>query len=457
MKNPKDVLLILAAFLLLSNCTNTGPTLIRIETPEMPLVRAALYFPFGSGTEPSGQEGATLLVSRWTDFGTIKRSSTEFNDATLNLGAAIDTTINPRFTLITVEAPSDKFAEAWKLTLEKIRSPRLNQSDLENVRNGIVSAKKSRLTSWIVTGNQLATSVIYAGTPEAHSEYGTDSSLKVLTSHELKKFHAVTFGKGPALVLVSKTLPENSMAAIRESLRNWGSTFQKAEPRTLLRKGRNLLIIERPGSSQAYLFFVKPGPTPGTNEHALASIGTQLLGSNGGNSSILFDELRAKRGLTYHASTQVSKKPNKQMIVGVTFGANETIGELASLYMKEWKKFYETKDIPETDLKEAYIAYKATRARDAGETIGEIIAASAETISISGDVKSIWADPQVTQAAFNSAMAKWLVPDDFTLLVLGDSSKVKTVLENSIGPVADTKVLPPNADWDAVSKAIVGK
>lgn len=74
-----------------------------------------------------------------------------------------------------------------------------------------------------------------------------------------------------------------------------------------------------------------------------------------------------------------------------TFGANEKVGELASLYLAEWQKFYERNDIPVV-----YIAYRAMRDRDNGETIGDLIQNAVETISATGDVKSIWSNPAVT-------------------------------------------------------------
>lgn len=447
---------ILFVSMILSACASTNPKIIKIETPEMPLIRAAMYFPFGGGTEKSGEEGATFLVSRWMDFGTEKKTMDEFNQVSLGLGAAIGTNIEPRFTMVTVEAPAAKFAKAWELALEKVRNPKLATADLETVRSGMISAKQNRLTSWSVAGRQLGSAVIYAGTPDANPGFGTNESLKNLSAEQLKEFYIKTFGKGPALVLVSKNLSSANEEIINKSIVNWGSSFKKAELKPFMRKGKHILFIDRPGSSQAYLFFVKPGPPPGSDDQALASIGSQLLGSNGGNSSILFDELRAKRGLTYHASFQIAKKPHQQAIFGVTFGANEKVGELASLYLAEWKKFYDRTDIPEADLKEANIAYRAMRDRDNGETIGELIQNAAESMSVSGDTKPTWRNPAVTQTAFNAAKAKWLVPDNFTLLVLGDPSKVQTALENAIGPVTETKVLPPTADWDDVNNAIVG-
>ncbi|MFZ4402511.1 MAG: hypothetical protein ACOYOK_00275 [Pseudobdellovibrionaceae bacterium] len=71
-------------------------------------------------------------------------------------------------------------------------------------------------------------------------------------------------------------------------------------------------------------------------------------------------------------------------------------------------------------------------------------------------MRPIWSHPVITQASFNAAKAKWLMPNDFTLLVLGDSTKIKSTLEKAIGPVSDVQVLPPDSDWNDVSKAVLG-
>lgn len=438
---------------LLSACATTSNKIVKVETPEMPLLRAALYFPFGSGIEKDGEEGATLLLTRWMDFGSQRRSMEDFGKASLSLGAAIETTVNPRYTLVTVEAPVSQFMKAWELALEKVRTPKLAPADLETVRAGVISAKKSRLMTWSTAGRQLGTAVLYSGKPEAHSEFGTEQALNSLNAEQLQKHYSTTFARGPAVVLVSQSVSADMESAMRKSVDGWTVAFQKVKSEPVSRKGRHLLIVERPGSSQAYLFFVKAGPIPGTDEHALTSIGTQLLGSNGGNSSILYDELRAQRGLTYHASMQTAKNPNKQTLFGVTFGANENIGELASLYLSEWQKFYNRNDIPEADLQEAFVAYQALRDRET-ETLADLIRSAAETMSVTGETKSIWAQPKIDQRAYNQAKAKWLALDDFTLLVLGDSSKIKESLEKALGSVRSTKVLPADSDWDAVSKAV---
>jgi zinc protease len=443
------------AWLLFSGSSAAGVKVYRAETPEMPLQQVALYFPFGTGTEGIGEEGITLLVNRWMGYGTEKRTMGEFDGALLELGGIIDTRISTHYTLVTIEAPSDKFLKAWQLALEKIRSPKLATEDLETVKRAVVSAKKDGLANWQEAVGRLVSAAVYAGKPEGKSSYGIERSLLATSADKARKYYAATFGKGPSMVIASRNLPAKSESIVLQSIAGWESTSKPTKPVPHYRKGRHLIIVDRPGSSQAYLAFGKAGPTPGSDDHTWTAIATQMLGSNGGNSSILFDELRAKRGLTYHASISTETDPEMQMIFGITFGSNENITELASRYLSEWEKFHSRSDIKDRDLEEGYLAYKSARDRDAGETISAVIRTAAKTLSVTGDIKTIWTSPRLSKEAFYAAKKKWLEPSGFTLVVLGDPSKVKDGLEKAVKPTSKTVVLPANADWDLVSEAVL--
>lgn len=420
----------------------------------MPLTRVTLFFPFGSADEKVGEEGSTLLVTRWMGSGSEKHPSmNSMEQAYMSFGATVTTRIYPQFTIVSVESPSDTFLQSWKLALEEVRQPNFAEADLQTVRTGSIAMKRSVLSTWHLAGRQLATAAIYAGTKEASAEVGTEAGLNSLSGDRLKTIYKETFKKGPAAILATQSISLATENEIVQSVANWSSSFSPSKIKPVQPKGRNIILIDRPGSTQAYLFFAKAGPAPGTEDHALAAIGTQILGSNGGNSSILYDELRAKRGLTYHASMQLSKVPNRQVFIGATFGSNEKLGELAHLYVAEWEKFYNRHDTSLADLQQADFAYRSMRARES-ETISDQMKTAAETFSVTGDIKTIWVTPVITEEKFEAAKAKWLSPKDFTLVVLGDKDKVKEILEKAIGPVGKTKILPEESDWDAVSQAV---
>lgn len=445
---------VILGFQLLTGCASNNPKILKVDTPKMPLIRAVLYFPNGAGDEARGEEGATLLVTRWMDFGTKKNPSmSSLNQLFQGLGANVESSIYPRFTLISVEAPEETFVESWKLTLEKIKEPQFLEEDLKSIRDGLMSSKQSRLNTWHVAGKQFANAVVYAGSKDAHSEFGTANALMSLSGNKLKEIYNHTFAKGPSAILVSQSLSSEQEKNIVESTKGWGRASIKSDARPIPQKGRRIIIVDRPGSTQAFIFFVKNGPTTGTEEHALTSIGTQILGSNGGNSSLLFDELRAKRGLTYHASMQTAKVPNKQLIIGVTFGANEKLGELTSLYLDIWKRFYNTNDFSVDTLKQADMAYRAMRDRESGDTVADILKTAGETFSVTGKVNPIWILPNITSEKFNEAKKDWLSPNDYTLIALGDPSKIQAVLEKSVEITKPTQVLKADSDWDAIDIA----
>jgi zinc protease len=445
--------LIISIFLFGCASTN-GPKLLKVKTPIMPLTRVTLYFPFGAGDEKPGEEGSTLLISKWMDSGSQKYPSmNKLNQANLGLGATITTQVHPRYTTVSVESPSDTFIEAWNLALEKVRHPYFAENELATARSTSFSLKKTVLNTWNLAGRQFAAAVAYAGSKEAHADVGTETALRSLTSDRLKIIYQETFGKGPAAILATQSIAPAAEKEILQSIAGWKSDFTLTKPKPIQPQGRNLIIVDRPDSTQAYLFFIKAGPFPGTEEQALAAIGTQILGSNGGNSSILFDELRAKRGLTYHASIQLTKSPKLQMLIGVTFGSNEKLEELAHLYLTEWEKFYANNSTSLFDLQQSDFAYRSMRARES-ETIADIMKTAAETFSVTGDVKPIWVTPQITQKKYEAAKTKWLSPEDFTLLAFGDKTKVKEILEKAIAPTRNTIILSESSDWDAVSQAV---
>jgi zinc protease len=420
----------------------------------MPLIRAVIYFPNGSGDEAKGEEGSTLMITRWMDFGTKKNPDmSSLNQLLQGLGASVESTIYPRFTLVAVEAPTETFIEAWSLALEKIREPQLSEENLKSIRDGLMTSKQARLNTWHVAGKQFANAVVYAGSKDAHSEFGTTNGLMSLSGNRLKEIYSNTFAKGPSAILASQSLTSDQEKVISESTKGWTKVSSISDARPIPQKGRRIIIVDRPASTQAFLFFVKNAPVPGTEEHALTSIGTQILGSNGGNSSVLFDELRAKRGLTYHASMQTAKVPNKQLIIGVTFGANEKLGELTSLYLDVWKNFYNTNDFSIDTLKQADMAYRAMRDRESGDTVADILRTAGETFSFTGKVKPIWILPNITSEKFNQAKKDWLSFEDFTLIALGDPNKIQSELENSVGINKPTQILKADSDWDAIDVA----
>lgn len=431
--------------------------ILRVETTKMPLVRVVLFFPFGSGDEKFGEEGQTYALMRWMQMGTQKQNLSAFNQSKQALGVTISLDVTPAYSTATIESPIETFEDSWKLLLEQLREPALNPKDFAGVRAQISSERKNRLSDAFVALKQLGGAAIYAGTKYAQFDIGTESGLANASEKRLKELYSKTVEAGPAAVLVSQTLPKKSEKIIQASISKWRSHYLPERPTPEKVAGRQLFIVDRPGSTQAYIIFMKDGPAPGTRDYAMLTIGTQLFGSNGGNSSILFDELRAKCGLTYHASFQTSPAVDRFFMMGVSFGANEKLGDLVSGYVNEWTKFYEKKTFSLEELKMAETAARAMRDRRIYETMGSVMTNAVRTFSVNGNVKPVWTIPDIEIDEFIDVKSRWLSPANLKIVVLGDVKSVRPILEKSLAPLNDVNILSENSDWDAIVAAIKKK
>ena len=71
----------------------------------------------------------------------------------------------------------------------------------------------------------------------------------------------------------------------------------------------------------------------------------------------------------------------------------------------------------------------------------------------SGNIKTIEIRLNITSEKFNQAKKDWLSPEDYTLIALGDSSKIQSILEASVGITKPTQILKSDSDWDVVDIA----
>lgn len=343
----KNLLILLLAFLLMA----ASPRVVEVETPKMPLLAATLYFPFGAATEAQGQRGATLAVFEWLESGTRRLTAEQIGDGFLASGARYVYNVDIHYSTVTIEAPEAYFLAGWNLMMEVLREPRLTEVDLKEVTKKHVTAKRARLTNTLGVAKDLAYAAVYAGSPEGASPFGDEQDISALTVEKATTYYQETLAQGPSILLVSRSMPSAIRRNVEKSLAGWASPATARRPVSSSIPGKSLIIVERPGSTQAYVAFAKRGPGYFDKDRPYSAIATEILGGNGtGGDSLLFKELRSKQGLTYHASMQTWRRPDRDMIVGLTFGANENIPKLVSEYLRIWDGFAESANFSQQTL-----------------------------------------------------------------------------------------------------------
>lgn len=447
MKRVSFVLFCLAGFL--GACAHREAKIIKVDTPQMPLTRAGIMFPFGSADEPVGTRGSTALIFDW-----LLASTSQTDEQMLTLGAVKDIQIEPHYTLVSLEAPQEHFLEAWAGLIRRLKAPAFREDYFEPIKRKLIAAKRSRLFAPLSLFKQFSYSALYSGTPEANCHLGIENEILSLSNDQAKAIYQKTFGKGPAVIFIpSKGVESGIESAISKSTTGWASTLKPSKSPNPLIKGRHVVIVDRPGSKEAYLTFVKASPEANTSDYFYTMLATEVLGGNGGNASILGRALRQEKSLTYHASLQTSRRAHRPMILGLTFGPNDKIEELAKGYLDLWSSFAKQEFTNLSQLELAEKVVKSTAMRE-NETLADIFKNAAEVYSVSGSRDFPWKPESIDLKRFNEAKTKWLSTDDLKIVAIGDRRVLATTLVKVFGFGSKLHILPQNADWETINDAL---
>lgn len=450
--NPFHFVVAVVSFVLCSAAPK--PTVIDIEAPTMPLIAATLYFPFGSATEKLGERGVTDIVTEWIEQGTTQKSAEQIGDVFLATGARFVSRVDISYTIATIEAPEDYFLQAWAQMLEILKTPKLAESDLKDTIKSKMAAKQARLTNVLGIVKELTYSGLYSGSNEESLPVGISSDIDNLDFKKASAFYSNSFAKGPSALFVVKHMPRSIRKTIEESLKDWGQPGLKASnSRRSTISGTSVILVDRPGSTQTYFGFAKPAPVYGQNDRRYIALATQMLGGNGeAGDNPLFQELRSKQGLTYHASLQTWQRPDRDALIGITFGANENVQKLLGGYFSIWDKFIATPTKSITNLRNAERQVLCREGRDQS-TIYDAMLYQIELFA-AGQVKM--AETQALDLnRYAAVVKKYLDRSDIFLLVFGDAKVIRDQVLKVLGPMSKLAIVPETADWSDINAAVV--
>lgn len=449
MKAMPKFLTLLFVSLFFTACAHREVKIVGVDTPQMPLMRVGMLFPFGSADESTGVRGSTALVFEWLLMSTAKG-----DEELLRAGAIKDIQVEPHFTLVSLEAPEERFLKAWTPFLERLRSPAFDDSFFEATKKKLIATKRSRLFAPLSLFRQFSYAALHSGSLEANCHLGVESEILSLTPDQARSLYQKTFGKGPAVVFVPSAKGE-ALRPTLEGTKGWAAAFTPSMSQAPSRRGRRIVIVDRPGSRENYLVYIKTPPAPDSLEYFYAMLATEILGGNGANSSILGDTLRRERALTYHASLQTARRAHKPIILGLTFGPNEKIADLAAGYLELWDRFIEEEF---TDLERLHLAEKVIEANvlRENESLSDLFKGAVEAYSAVGSSSPPWKSEPISLKRFNEMKAKWLSTSDLTVVAIGDRRVLMNPLIKVFGYRSKLHVVSMNSDWDAVSDVLAG-
>ncbi len=232
-----------------------GPRIVRLPSPDNPLVAIRLLFQVGAADDPTGKDGlAALTAAMLGAAGTQRRSWAEVLDALYPMAAAIDTYGDTDTFVFEGTVHRDNLAAFADLLAEQILTPRFAREDFTRHRQDALDfiSKTLRGNDDEDLGKQALAALMFKGHPYGHPSAGTVAGLRAIRLDDVRRFYADMFTQDRLIVGVAGGYPDGfpeSFAARFSALPAQGKPRKKLPPPPA--HAGEVLIVEKDARANA--------------------------------------------------------------------------------------------------------------------------------------------------------------------------------------------------------------
>ncbi|CAN5862707.1 pitrilysin family protein [soil metagenome] len=282
-----------------------------IEANEVIAVR--LYLRGGSANLTAQTAGIENFMTAAATRGTEKYTRDEFAALSAATGTAIGANANPDYTVISLQAVSEHWEEAWDLFTQAALHPTFPADEVELVRDQLVNQLKGRLDNPDAYLALLANEQFFAGHPYAIDPLGTVEAVEAIAPEDLARRHAERMTKENLLLVVVGNIPrediERKVAAAFGHLPATGGASHPVP--SIPPSGSRVQVTERELPTN-YIRGQFASPDPSHPDFPAMQVATDIL------SDRFFEEVRTKRNLSYAAFAGLSQRRANYGLVYVT-------------------------------------------------------------------------------------------------------------------------------------------
>ena len=416
----------------------------------------------GGAQDPEGKAGAASLAASLLTQGAGNRTAPQIAEAVEALGGDLSASAGRDTTSVRLNVMRRNLSAAMPVLADVVIRPTFPKAELERQRAQTLDSLAVSLGEPSTLGSAVTDRVVYGGTPYGNMLSGTPSSVKALTTDDVRSFHARYFLPRNALVVVAGDITQADAFTLAE--RHFGGwkpangagssagappdvSFSVPEPGT----GR-VVVIDKPDVGQAAVFVARVGIARRDPQYHTALVTNSVLG--GGYSSRLNQEVRIKRGLSYGAGSRLDARRQPGPFRASAQTKHESASEVVDLVLAQIRRLG-TSDVPGAELTTRKAVITGSFARDLEPGSG--LAARVADLAVSGlpltDLRQFSSRVRaVTPAQVREFAATRLAPDTMNVVVVGDASKFADALKARFG--ADRVEIIPAASVNLDAPAL---
>jgi len=397
-----------------------------LEDNELPLITIKVLIRNGAVSDATDKIGTANLVARLMRTGGTTKypaetldEKLEFMSAELGISAYYED-MELTFSFLSRDLPA-----CLDIFKEVLLSPAFPEDKLEKEKARIMESIRRENDQPNAIASREFRKLLYPNHPFGNQLYGTVETLAQITTADLKSFHQKYF------------IPANMMIGITGNFKNGGmlsllkDTFagitssapQPSQAAHLPRQFKKSINLINKEVAQSVIQFGHLGIERLNQDYFKIMMMNAMLG--GSSVSRLYDQIREQRGLAYGVFSYFTLSSDTGMFIVDTSTKNESVAQVISIILAEIKNMQENL-VDEEELKntkEGTLNGFVFRFEDPIRVVSQYM--YIEHIGLPNNYLETYRDNimKVTREDIREAAKKYLKPDDYILLVVGDSKK----------------------------------
>ncbi|MGB5694439.1 MAG: pitrilysin family protein [Polyangiales bacterium] len=308
----------------------------------LPLVDVEIGFPVGSLRDPAGREGLAQLTGHLMRRGPSGLSQERFEDRLARLGARVSVQVSMRSTRIRATVLRRHVEPMFELLAGMVWQPALRSSDFSKLKRQARAALDARLDDDQTLGAVCFREALFGEHPYGRSLSGHAESLGRIGVEQVRHFYARHLEKGAFLTGVAGDLTETEarrLVASHFPRVGRGKHKDSSVPPTHARRGRHVVIVDKPERTQTQLFIGTLGAR--THDRNLFPLIVSNAAFGGTFSAPLMQQVRAVRGWSYGAYSRLLHSTQRDAWYMWTAPATEYSADCAALQIDLLERWVE--------------------------------------------------------------------------------------------------------------------
>lgn len=282
--------------------TEQGTRVYFVDAPQLPMVDIRLIFDAG-GARDGDLPGTALLTNAMLKEGTRTADTNAIAATFDNVGAKFSNESERDMAVLSLRTLVEDKAmnQAVDMFVEVSSQPAFPQSAFDRLKNQLKTSLQSQKQSPEKIAERRFYEALYGEHPYAQMPSGDENSIERIQIADLQAFFEQYYVAQNAVLVLVGDLREADAKALAEKISAALPTGETAAPLPAVAglTAASEQRIDFP-SSQSHLLVGQPGVTRTDPDYFELYVGNHVLGG-GGLVSIINDEIREKRGLSYSA------------------------------------------------------------------------------------------------------------------------------------------------------------